>query len=382
MENNKKLNRGEWAEFYVLLKLLGDGKLYAANKLLQKNYQNYLDIIQIIRQETKSPIIEYNVDKNRGIVIISESETKKILTELPMDLFNKQANILMQSIKTETGMSIAVHQSVYDFAKVIYVNSPKAPAVKSLTKKFGGKSDIFIQIRDPQTSLVSLMGFSIKSKFSDPSTLFNAGTTSQFMFEMIGLNDDLMEKFNEIKDPNTNHRGWRMCKQFLTDNEIGLKFTGTKYQIYNDNLNLIRENMDSILAWCVKDRLIDSDGDTGVMETVGRLINKNPMKVSNPDVLYKKVIKDFLIAGFTGMTAGKAWDGSEDVNGGYICVLENGDVVCYHSNDRESFRDYLYRNTFFEYVSTDKYKWGFIEKNNGKYYLPLNISIRFRKNTR
>ena len=37
MESNKKLNRGEWAEFYVLLKLLGDGRLYAANQLLKKN---------------------------------------------------------------------------------------------------------------------------------------------------------------------------------------------------------------------------------------------------------------------------------------------------------------------------------------------------------
>lgn len=30
----KKLNKGEWAEFYVMLKLLGEGRLYTANKLL------------------------------------------------------------------------------------------------------------------------------------------------------------------------------------------------------------------------------------------------------------------------------------------------------------------------------------------------------------
>ncbi len=34
----KKLNKGEWAEFYVMLKLLGDGRLYTADKLLKKNY--------------------------------------------------------------------------------------------------------------------------------------------------------------------------------------------------------------------------------------------------------------------------------------------------------------------------------------------------------
>ena len=35
----KKLNKGEWAEFYVMMKLLGEGKLYTANNLLQKNYK-------------------------------------------------------------------------------------------------------------------------------------------------------------------------------------------------------------------------------------------------------------------------------------------------------------------------------------------------------
>ena len=32
----KKLNKGEWAELYVLLRLLGEGKLYAADNMLKK----------------------------------------------------------------------------------------------------------------------------------------------------------------------------------------------------------------------------------------------------------------------------------------------------------------------------------------------------------
>ena len=70
------------------------------------------------------------------------------------------------------------------------------------------------------------------------------------------------------------------------------------------------------------------------------------------------------------------------VNGGYIVVMDDGDVLCYHSNDRESFRDYLYRNTFFEYVSTNKYVWSRIQKVDGEYFLPLNASVRFTTHTR
>lgn len=88
------------------------------------------------------------------------------------------------------------------------------------------------------------------------------------------------------------------------------------------------------------------------------------------------------MAGFTGMTASKVWDGKEQVNGGYIVVMDDGDVICYHSNDRESFRDYLYRNTHFEYVSTKKQKWSYIEKDGNEYLLPLNVSVRFNTKTR
>ena len=96
----------------------------------------------------------------------------------------------------------------------------------------------------------------------------------------------------------------------------------------------------------------------------------------------EKAIKDFLMAGFTGMTAGKEWDGKEQVNGGYIVVMDDGDVLCYHSNDRESFRDYLYKNTHFEYVSADKYVWSRILKIDNEFYLPLNVSVRFNTHTR
>ena len=95
--------------------------------------------------------------------------------------------------------------------------------------------------------------------------------------------------------------------------------------------------------------------------------------------LYEKVVKDFLFATFSGMTGSRPWDGREEVNGGYIVVLPDGQVLCYHASDREQFRDYLFRNTFVEYVSCKKYRWGFVERDDyGRYVLPLNAAIRFK----
>lgn len=376
----KKLNKGEWAEFYVMLKLLGEGRLYTANKLLQKNYQSYLDVLKVIRQECTSQVLEYIIDEEKSLVVIKPQDCDTPLATIPTQKFDNNAKILFDGIKDIKGSSVPAPDSVCEFAKVIYVSKPKAPAVKALKKQFGGKNDIIIEVRDGQTSIVSVMGFSIKSKFGHNPTLFNAGSSSQFLYKLTGCNDNLMQEFNSITEKGG--RGWSKCKEYLTEHGITMEFTKTKNPIYNDNLFLIRESMSKIMAWCAKDRLIDSQKDYEVMETVERMTAKNPLKVSNPKIYYEKAIKDFLMAGFTGMTAGKPWDGKEQVNGGYISVMDDGDVLCYHSNDREAFRDYLYRNTHFEYVSADKYVWSRIEKTDGEYYLPLNVSIRFNTHIR
>ena len=376
----KKLNKGEWAEFYVMLKLLGEGRLYTANKLLQKNYQSYLDVLKVIRQEIATQVLEYIIDEANSVVVIKEQESENVLETIPTKEFEENARLLFTGIKDVKGSSVPAPDSVCDFAQVIYVSKPKAPAVKALKKQFGGKNDIFIEVRDGQTSIVSVMGFSIKSKFGHNPTLFNAGSSSQFLYKLSGCDEAKMNDFNAITDKGC--RGWSKWKEFLRQNNITMEFSKTKNPIYNDNLFLIRESMSKIMAWCVKDRLIDSPKDYEIMETVERMIQANPLKVPNPQIYYEKAIKDFLMAGFTGMTAGKPWDGKEQVNGGYISVMDDGDVLCYHSNDREAFRDYLYRNTHFEYVSADKYVWSRIEKIDGDYYLPLNVSVRFNTKIR
>ena len=59
-------NKGEWSEVYVLLRLLANGKIYAADSELQIINDIYFPIIKIIREE----IIEKL--KNTGQEILSE----------------------------------------------------------------------------------------------------------------------------------------------------------------------------------------------------------------------------------------------------------------------------------------------------------------------
>ena len=157
----KKLNKGEWAEFYVMLKLLGEGKLYTADKLLQKNYKSYLDILKVIRQECASQVLEYIIDEEKSTVTIKPQDSKEVFAVIPTSEFNENATTLFDNIKKARGNSVPAPDSVCDFASVIYVSKPKAPAVQALKKQFGGKNDIFIEVRDGQTAIVSILGFSI-----------------------------------------------------------------------------------------------------------------------------------------------------------------------------------------------------------------------------
>ncbi len=375
----KNFNKGEWAEFYVLLKLLGDGRLYMADNMLEKKFDTYLDVLKVIREEAKRGTLEYVVDKDASTIRIQDT-AEVLRSHIPSSDFRASAAKLFDGIKAMTGKARPAPASVCSFAEFIYVENPKAPAVKALKKQFGGKNDIFLEVRDSQTALVSVMGFSIKSMLGSAATLFNASTGSQFLYRLTGCDDELMDKFNSIRKGGK--REWSSCKSFLAEHGIGVEYVRPQSDTYYQNLLLVRDRLDAVLAWCLKDRFIDATGGYEVKETVERLAASNPLQVPNPEAYYEKAVKDFLMAGFTGMTAARDWNGREQVTGGYIVVKDDGDVVCYHSNDRESFRDYLYRNTFFEYVSTKKYQWSYIRKEGGHYYLPLNVSVRFNPSVR
>lgn len=55
-------NKGEWSEIYTLLKLLGEGKVYAGDQNLNKIQDLFYPIVMILRQEkTANSTISYMI---------------------------------------------------------------------------------------------------------------------------------------------------------------------------------------------------------------------------------------------------------------------------------------------------------------------------------
>ena len=89
-KDNLTGNKGEWSELYVLLKLLGDGRIHAADDNLKKIEKIYFPILKIIRDKT-----EYKIENDSKVQIFIND---KLVKELPIREFTLQAEYLHSKI--------------------------------------------------------------------------------------------------------------------------------------------------------------------------------------------------------------------------------------------------------------------------------------------
>lgn len=372
-------NKGEWAEIYVFLKLLGEGRLYAADRHLEKKSNSYVDVLRIIREEMAGEISEYVREGDESVIeiLVGGEEVARV----PARDFLDNACEFFDYLNSASGSSNPASDKLVDFSQRIHVSKPKAPSLRTVGN-FGGKTDIVIRMLDGRSALVSTMGFSVKAQFASPPTLYNAGGSTQFEFEMAGMDDAGMREFNDL-DKTVKRNLWKATSQLYKDRGWDARYIGTSNPVTQENFFLIRDSMPELMAWMYKRALLESYPLATPFTMLAQMAaDENPLGYPSGAV-YEKVIKDFLFASFAGMTGATPWDGTEQVNGGYIVVLPDGEVLCYHANDREAFRHYLFTQTHIEYVSRSKYNWGKVRKEpDGRFVLPLNGSVRFYRRYR
>ena len=357
-------NKGEWSEIYVFLRALAVGKLYAADENLNKVDDVFYNIINIVRNENIG-VLEFRVDKVTNMITVYNTETKQVLSEHPMDVFMQEANDLYNKIVAANTPSFSVDETECFLSHV---------GVETLKAKSSDKSDIRIKIHDINTGYESLQGFSIKSRLGSPSTLINAGKTTNFIFEVTGdVSDAVMNEFN------TCSKLFRDRFSSLSRNNCDISYCGMENDIFESNLLLLDSSLPEICAEMLKIYFVN--GIANVKEALDKVAESNPLRynLSKGHPFYNYKFKKLLTECALGMLPSKTWNGTADATGGYIIVREDGEVLCYHLFNRNEFENYLINNTKFETASTSRHEFGSIYKNNGKYYLKLNLQIRFIK---
>lgn len=221
------------------------------------------------------------------------------------------------------------------------------------------------------------LGFSIKSQLGSPSTLLNAGKTTNFIFKI----DNLKLSETEIGKINSIDSRSKIMDRINTvlHSKGQFSFTKTERQIFSNNLILIDSKLPEILSQIVYE--FYSSDKSSVSDLVESTNAKNPLgfDVSNEHKFYEYKIKRFLTDIALGMMPSKVWTGEYDATGGYLIVKENGDVLCYHIYNRNEFEDYLFNNTKLDTASSSRHEFGSIYKERDELYFNLNLQIRFIK---
>lgn len=355
-------NKGEWSEIYALFKILGDKQLFLGDKDIEQLEGLVYPIIKVLRSENNGDF-EYSIQDE--IILISGNEQ---VLKIPIDEFKTKALFLLKAIKENRERTFSVPK-IEEFMQSINCISLKASS--------SAKTDITIVVHDQRTNQEPTLGFSIKSQLGSPSTLLNAGKTTNFIFRINGitLNENEIKQINSIAT-----RSKIMDRMAEVQNKNGkFEFIKTERQIFSNNLVLIDSLLPQILSQIVFD--FYSTEFSHLTDLVNKTVEKNPLQfdIENEHKFYEYKIKRFLTDVALGMMPSQVWTGKYDATGGYLIVKENGDVLCYHIYNRNEFEDYLLNNTKLDTASSSRHGFGEIYKENGELYFNLNLQIRFTK---
>lgn len=358
-----KANKGEWSEFYAFLKILNERKLFAADKnleiipdkffIFQKIYRSEKNQGQKVFDITGSEILIFNQDKQLIKKIFDKELPNKILK-------------IFDRIKSSEETTFEIEEAE------VLMHELLCKQMKAGNNK---KADIEAEIYDRITNTISPLGFSVKSIIGGASTLLNAGKTTNFIFEVNGLDGIYVNEINAIS---TRTKVQDRLKAILAKGgELIFKHPARKE--FESNLKKI----DTIFPEYIAQMLLDFFfGKASKVSDLTKLLSDNSVLQKKYNLSYSDYefkIKNFLQSTALGMVPSKLWDGFTKAHGGYIVVRNDGVVICYHLYNRDEFLAYLYENTKFESASTTRHEYGSLYFEGDKLFFNLNLQIRFIK---
>ncbi|MCE2615759.1 MAG: HpaII family restriction endonuclease [Phocaeicola sp.] len=359
-----KGNKGEWCEIYTLLKLLGEGKVYAGDQNLNKIQDLFYPIIMILRHEKEG---NFNYKLQDKDVVIQTPDGEELL-RIPASVFLIEAEKLLKAVNEHEG-AFALPQ-IEIFMNSIYCHSLKA--------KSSDKTDIKIILHDRRTKINSEMGFSIKSQLGGDSTLLNASKATNFNFKIEGvfLSDKDISSINSL-NPLRN----KVIERVNAIKKKGgvLIFDKVDNPTFRNNLIMLDGDLPAIIANLLLEQL--DSGVSTLRELAENLTEKNPLNydVAQASPFYVYKIKHLLTSAALGMMPATAWSGKFDANGGYLVVKKDGEILCYHFYDRNRFEDYLFSNAYLERSSTSRHEYASIVKEKDTTLsFKLNFQVRLK----
>lgn len=348
----------EWSELYTFFRILSSGVVYTGSPQVQHKDESPLSIAMIQREEhdgTRKYII-----KEEDVHILGE----KIDIHVHQSRFAVAADSILSALKSAQDDVVESPEGVEEFLDEV--------SIFDLEARTDDRTDFYIAFYHVDAPLV---GFNVRSRIGAMNPLLDGGRTANLKFEQSGIKfaNPMVSKVNALESPN------EVADRMLLIERLGgiLKYSDVADKVFRSNLLMIDLHFPRVLAEML--RIMHIDGITKVNELTERIKEMNPLKIKEELIVkhgfYEYKMKQFLLALALGMRPAKIFNGDDSAVSGILLVTGSGEVLCYQKSDRKTLEDFLYLNSRLEKGSTEKDKYGYMERENGVYYFKLNLKI-------
>ncbi len=352
----------EWMELYTFFSLLADGYVYGGTPDIKQNERLKIPVAMMVREEHDGTR-RYVIEKDE-VHIVGEKIDKRVLR----DDFRTVAGLILREVLACRENDVVSPDSVEAFLDDVLIYD--------LAAKTDDRTDFSVAFYDENAPLT---GFCVRSRLGIMEPLLDGGRAANFKFEQTGV------RFSAPTVNKINAQGGEddvLERMFMIERLGGiLRYNDVADKIFRSNLSMIDLHMGRLLGEMT--RLMWLDGITKVSDLTAAIKKLNPLKIKdeliNKHGFYEYKMKEFLLALANGMRPAKLYNGTDSAIAGFMFVTTEGKVLCYQRAFRQTFADFLFYNTRFERASTEKDKYGYLERENGAYYFKLNLKIGLLK---
>lgn len=351
----------EWSEIYTFFRLLADGCVHLGTTEAKVGEDSWP--IAMIQREEHDGTRQYYI-KDELIHLKGESIDKEVSREE----FAAIAELILHTIKISQEDVVESPDEVELFLDKI--------AIFDLEAKTMDRTDLSIAFWHSKSPLV---GLNVRARIGRMKPLLDGGRTANLKFELTGAKfaTPTVNKVNALDVTD------EVPERMMLIERLGgiLKYSDVADRVFRCNLSMIDLHFPRLLAEML--RVMQLDGITRTAELVEIIKKLNPLKIKDELIqkhcFYEFKMKQFLLALALGMRSAKIYNGTDSAVEGILLVNGDGRVLCYHKSNKKTFEEFLYYNTRFEKGSTEKDKYGYLERENGTYYFKLNTKIAFTK---
>ncbi len=354
--------RREANELYVLFRLLAEGIVNLGDAEGKSNGR--ASVAAVERKEHDGRRL-YRIEE-KEIAVCSEGGEQCF----PREDFGTAADCLLEALTQEgEELDISPLEGFLDALNIFDMKS-----------QTDDRTDLHLRLWDASEG--PLVGIRIQSKLCGMLPLLSGGRTANLKFEQTGVrfSHPAVQKINWTETP---ENVAEVARRILYIESLGgiLKYADVADKVFKSNLLMIDTNLPRILAWMV--RTLHLDNVARVEELIPLLEEANPLKVKDELVrkhgFYRHKVRQLLLASAWGMRPAKQYDGRESAVGGFVFVTQMGEMLLYDRAHEQTFADYLVKHCRLEKSLPDDDKYGYLERENGAYYLKLNLKIGFVK---